>query len=109
MVHQIPKKGKKRQYNPGIKVHKERRIQPPEDQSFDGGFSITMDTYDFNALTGDRDRKTGRVSARFPTAEQLSDFYEQNRRIIIKEKPVKSVGEMIVDAIVAEANEMLSV
>lgn len=109
MVHQIPKNAKKRQYNPKAKGQpKERKIQPPEDQNFEGGFSIIMDTYDYNASTGNRDRRTGRVYARFPKADQLSDFYEQNRRIIFKDKP-KTVGEMIVDALIAEANEMFSV
>ena len=87
MIARIPKKGKKRQYNPKSKnLGKERRIQQPEDQSFDSGISLTMDTYGYNAVTGDRDRKIGRETVRFPNGIGISDFYEQNRKIVYKNR-----------------------
>lgn len=62
-------------------------IQQPKNQNFDGGITIVMDTYSHNAETGNRDRKTGRVAARFPSGEGVSDFWEGNRKIVLERKP----------------------
>jgi hypothetical protein len=61
-------------------------IQEPKNQEFDGGFSITMDCYDHNAQSGNRDRFVERKTVRFPRADLLSDFYDNNRKIVIKKK-----------------------
>lgn len=87
MITEMSKKGKKRQYNPKAKgFRSEQKIQQPKDQSFEDGISITMDTYDYNVETGNRDRKTGRTTVRFPKGLGISDFYEQNRKIVFDKK-----------------------
>lgn len=93
-------------------------IQEPKNQDFDGGFSITMDCYGHNAETGNRDRFVKRTTARFPSAVLLSDFYENNRKIVFKPKKdeqadvgmllIQAVAAAVVDEIVREANEMVS-
>lgn len=53
-------------------------VTPPKDQSFKGGFSIRMMTYNFLSPTGEKD-------VRFEHADELAAWYNQNR----KRKPRK--------------------
>lgn len=120
MVHEIPKNTKKRQYNPKNKgQHREKRIEQPVDQSFDGGISISMMSYGHNAETGNRDRPIGMVSGRFPSGALLSEFYDQNKKIVYKDREpkdkidpldglIKVVAEAIVSGIISEAREAIS-
>jgi hypothetical protein len=120
MIQEIPKNTKKRQYNPKNRgQHREKRIEQPADQSFDGGISITMMSYGHNAETGNRDRPIGKVTGRFPNGVLLSEFYDQNKKIVFKEREVKpgvdpldglvkAVAAAIVAGIISEASEAIS-
>ncbi len=120
MIQEIPKNTKKRQYNPKNRGQRqERRVEQPADQSFDSGISIEMMSYGHNAETGNRDRPIGKVSGRFRSGEQLSEFYDQNKKIVFKEREqkekidplaglVKVVAAAIVAGIISEAREAIS-
>lgn len=111
MVHEIPKNTKKRQYNPKNKgQHRERRIEQPADQSFDGGISIRMMSYGHNSQTGNRDRPIGIVEGRFKSGEMLSDFYDQNKKIVYKEREPKEKVDPLdgLVKVVAAAREAVS-
>ena len=68
-------------------------IQPPKNQSFEGGFSITMTHYVPDAKTGDRTHPVGRKSARFQFSHQMSEYYEQNRFRKFKRRATKSPAD----------------
>lgn len=58
-------------------------VTPPKDQSFAGGFSITMMAYNSANVP------QGIVTARFQYANELSDFYNQNK---FRQKKKKKAG-----------------
>lgn len=58
-----------------------RKVRPPKDQSFQHGFAIEMDHYGHNPRTGKRDLKITRETARFNNAEDLAEYWEQNRKV----------------------------
>jgi len=73
------KGNQKRQYR-GKKTRAEKPIEPPKDQSFEGGYSITFDHCVMDILTGQRTKVVSRKTVRFPSAIEMSEYYEQNRR-----------------------------
>lgn len=73
-------KGNRKRRFRGRKVRAEKLIQPPADQSFRGGFSITFNHYVDDVTTGARTKFVERKCVRFPNAMDMSDYYEQNRR-----------------------------